>query len=513
MPGDGPSRRRAARSAGATPFSTGIDLDSLRQVLLQDLDPSDSENDRLEALVRWRDALLQGRELRAETPRPSRRDLPQPLRTSSALDELERIPPLGSRIPDFAYYGRWKRLLARVAARVVLFLARILTAHQRVINTRLREMAGDAAHLANWLLDEDRSLRDGQDELYSLVHRQEVCGTESQVEEARQRLVNLEVDERLSALEATLDEVERRERDRLALEKDVSTGTPAKDPSARGEAVESRAERLDGELEELRERAAYVDTLERRLEKLERLGLEADSRPRSEPSSPGVPGLDDLLFQLSSEMRGSESLIKQRLEPWMEVVEVNRAGTEDRPILDLGPGRGEWLQMLRDRGLYASGVDSNVRAVSELRARGLTVHHADALEHLRRLRSGSIGMVTAFHLVEHLRFEVLVALLDEIHRVLLPQGVLLLETPNPDNLLVGASSFHCDPTHRTPLPAPLLERLLAQRGFMELDVRLLRDDREGVDRLDEGDCPEIRELLNRYLAAPMDYAILGIRPE
>jgi O-antigen chain-terminating methyltransferase len=122
-------------------------------------------------------------------------------------------------------------------------------------------------------------------------------------------------------------------------------------------------------------------------------------------------------------------------------------------------------------------------------------------------------MVTAFHLVEHLRFEVLVALLDEIHRVLLPRGVLLLETPNPDNLLVGASSFHCDPTHRTPLPAPLLERLLAQRGFMELDVRLLRDDREGVDRLDEGDCPEIRELLNRYLAAPMDYAILGIRPE
>jgi len=510
MPGDRPSRRRSARSAGATPSSTGIDLDSLRQVLLRDVDPSDTENDRLETLARWRDALLQGRELRAETPRPSRRDLPKPLRTSSALDELEGIPPLGSRIPDFAYYGRWKRLLARVAARVVLFLARILTAHQRVINTRLRQMAGGAAHLANWLLDECRSLRDGQDELYSLIHRQEVRRTESQVEAAWQRLVDLEVDERLSALEATLDEVERRERERLALEKDVSTGTPAKDPSARWEVLESRVERFHAELEELRERAAHVDTLERRLE---RLGLEADSRPRSEPSSPRVPGLDDLLFQLSCEMRGSESLIEQRLEPWMEVVEANGAGTEDRPILDLGPGRGEWLQMLRDRELHASGVDSNVRAVSECRARGLTVHYADALEHLRRLRSGSIGMVTAFHLVEHLPFEVFVALLDEIHRVLLPRGVLLLETPNPDNLLVGASSFHCDPTHRTPLPSSLLERLLVQRGFTELNVRLLRDDREGVDRLDEGGCPEVRELLNRYLGAPMDYAILGIRPE
>ena len=117
-----------------------------------------------------------------------------------------------------------------------------------------------------------------------------------------------------------------------------------------------------------------------------------------------------------------------------------------------------------------------------------------------------IGVVTAFHLVEHLPFETLVALLDECVRVLHPGGVAILETPDPENLRVGSTGFYLDPTHRNPIPKQTLAFLARARGLARVEVVPLHPGSE-ADRLPgEG---ELAARLDALLNGPRDYAIVG----
>src|SRR5438270_343885 len=127
------------------------------------------------------------------------------------------------------------------------------------------------------------------------------------------------------------------------------------------------------------------------------------------------------------------------------------AGTEQAPILDLGCGRGELLELCRSENLTASGVDSNRAAVEGCAALGLKVIAGEAFEVLRTVPDGSLGALTAIHVIEHLPFPLVIKLLDEALRVLRPGGMVIFETPNPKNVLVGASHFYIDPTHRNPV--------------------------------------------------------------
>lgn len=98
--------------------------------------------------------------------------------------------------------------------------------------------------------------------------------------------------------------------------------------------------------------------------------------------------------------------------------------------------------------------------------KNLNVQQRDALTHLRALEDQSQLVVSAFHLVEHLPFVTQQELIQQAMRVLKPAGLLILETPNPDNLLVATSEFYTDPTHQRPVPASLLQFLVQQSGFM-----------------------------------------------
>ena len=89
--------------------------------------------------------------------------------------------------------------------------------------------------------------------------------------------------------------------------------------------------------------------------------------------------------------------------------------------------------------------------VAQCRERGLDVAEDDVLRYLRGLPDASLGAITGFHIIEHLPFEVLVDLVTESHRALKPGGIVAFESPNCKNLVVGASNFHIDPTHRSPV--------------------------------------------------------------
>jgi len=215
--------------------------------------------------------------------------------------------------------------------------------------------------------------------------------------------------------------------------------------------------------------------------------------------------LDPIYAALEERFRGSREEIKERFRIYLPYVEPLR----DSLVIDLGSGRGEWLELLKEAGIGARGVETNLVSIEQCRARGLEVVEDDMLAHLRALDSGSAGAVTGFHIIEHVSIDALVTLLDEVKRVLRPGGVAIFETPNPENVLVGSNYFYLDPTHKHPLPSQLMQFLFDDRGFDRVEVLNLHPYDSGRVA-GEG---ELAERFNGYFFGPMDYAILGWAPQ
>lgn len=206
--------------------------------------------------------------------------------------------------------------------------------------------------------------------------------------------------------------------------------------------------------------------------------------------------------------RGSRDEIAARLAVHLDDVRAAAQAAGGKPVADVGCGRGEWIERLRDEGLAAFGVDSNAEVVAGCIARGLDVRQGDAIDVLGAQDPGSLSAVTAFHVVEHLPLAAQLGLMTAAHRALAPGGILVLETPNPENLLVGACTFYMDPTHVRPVPPTLLRFLLEASSFEALDVRRLHPDDAIVARAEREGWPAG---LTEALGAPRDYAIVARR--
>ncbi len=305
--------------------------------------------------------------------------------------------------------------------------------------------------------------------------------------------------------------------------------------SERIESISAAADRASGEVQALR---AQVDNRERVAAELaerirnaqqqaqtiraelaverSRVSLLMQRRAQPGDGQQTVPGIGNLTSELGplylefeNAFRGTRADIKARCAGHVSWLREKGIGAANTPVLDLGCGRGEWLEALAENGLVASGVDSNTAFVQECRARGFAVHHGDALSFLQAALSESQGAITAFHLIEHLPFAVILKLLDEAIRVLKPGGILMLETPNPANLLVGAHTFYLDPTHIRPLPADLMRFIVEARGFCDVRIVPLHPFEDCYHFEQNG---RVAEVLNQLLYGPRDYLIIGQRP-
>lgn len=219
--------------------------------------------------------------------------------------------------------------------------------------------------------------------------------------------------------------------------------------------------------------------------------------------------LDALYVSLEDELRGPRGMVKTRLEPYLTFVREAGVGTDKWPVLDLGCGRGEWLELLREHDLIGRGVDFNTALIDACRERGLEVHEGDLLEYLRELPSSSLGAVTGFHVIEHLPLQGLIDTLTEVARVLKPGGLAIFETPNCGNLLVGSHTFYLDPTHRNPLPSLLMRFLLEARGLSRVEV-LEMNPSEDLPALPGDDA--LTRRFNEFFCSARDYAVVGYRP-
>lgn len=173
---------------------------------------------------------------------------------------------------------------------------------------------------------------------------------------------------------------------------------------------------------------------------------------------------DNFYRDFEARFRGDPAVIRERLrvyEPFL----VPLAAQGNALGLDLGCGRGEWLEIMGLVGLEARGVDLDEGMLDMARDKGLAVENLDALQALRSVPASTLAVVSAFHLIEHLAFDQVRELVTEARRALRPGGVMILETPNPENPVVGLINFHLDPTHIKPLPPLLTDFVAEHAGF------------------------------------------------
>lgn len=205
--------------------------------------------------------------------------------------------------------------------------------------------------------------------------------------------------------------------------------------------------------------------------------------------------------------RGRPEVIRERLSVYLPFIEPLKAIHGDGGLLavDLGCGRGEFLKLLQENGLDATGVDLDDAMLESCRTRGLTVHKQDAVSFLQGLPDESQVLISSIHMVEHIPPGSVMKLVQEALRVLKPGGLMILETPNPENIRVGTADFYLDPTHVKPLPPPLLAFLPEYAGFEQVKIVRLQGSREAVT----SQKPDIIHLFN---GVSRDYAVIARKP-
>ncbi|WP_291990708.1 bifunctional 2-polyprenyl-6-hydroxyphenol methylase/3-demethylubiquinol 3-O-methyltransferase UbiG [Luteitalea sp.] len=213
------------------------------------------------------------------------------------------------------------------------------------------------------------------------------------------------------------------------------------------------------------------------------------------------------------QFRGSTTVIRERLQDYVAVFD----GQQD--VLDIGCGRGEFLDLLRQQGIRARGLDINHEMVEVCRQRGLDASEGDALSYLQGLEDESLGGIFAAQVVEHLQPDYLVRLLQRAGEVLRPGGVLALETVNVACWFAFFQSYVRDITHVRPLHPDTLAYFVRASGFPHVDVQY-RSPYPEVHKLQHVPGADAAayamnanvDTLNSLLFTHLDYAVIARKP-
>jgi O-antigen chain-terminating methyltransferase len=217
--------------------------------------------------------------------------------------------------------------------------------------------------------------------------------------------------------------------------------------------------------------------------------------PSPRPAEPTLP-FDYGRF--AERFRGSEEYVGSKQAFYLPYFQ-NR-----RQVLDIGCGRGEFLELMKTAGVPARGIDLDAESVAICRAKGLEAEAADLFSYLEGLAGGSLDGIFSAQVVEHLPPTRVAEMIRLASDKLAPGGLLAIETPNPECLAIFATHFYLDPTHRHPLPHPLLDFYLTESGFGQVEVCKLSPAAESMPSL-----AALPEAFREAFFGCLDYAILG----
>jgi O-antigen chain-terminating methyltransferase len=213
--------------------------------------------------------------------------------------------------------------------------------------------------------------------------------------------------------------------------------------------------------------------------------------------------MDDKFYRAFEEKyRGSRALISSRLDVYRPFISKLKNAYPTAKGLDLGCGRGEWLEILQDEDLAAIGIDLDDGMLEACKILQLPVEKGDAIAFLSQQPNESLAVISAFHMVEHIAFDQLKTIVSEALRALKPGGLLIMETPNPENFGVGSCNFYLDPTHSRPLPPTLLSFLPEYFGYARTKILRLQEARELKEK-------QVIGLLDVLSGSSPDYAVVA----
>lgn len=209
-------------------------------------------------------------------------------------------------------------------------------------------------------------------------------------------------------------------------------------------------------------------------------------------------------FDFENHFRGSRTIIKESQRPYVQYFQTN-GGAE---ILDLGCGRGEFLELMYDYGIKAKGVDVYAPFVNYCKERGFEAIQEDALTYLNSLPDASLGGIFMGQVLEHLEIDYLIALIKCIYKKLKSGCYFITETPNPENLSTYCF-FYTDLSHIKPVPYLTIKYLLEKEGFESVErynnnyskypIELLTDVENGSENMK----------LNNILYSYQDYTVIA----
>ncbi len=248
-------------------------------------------------------------------------------------------------------------------------------------------------------------------------------------------------------------------------------------------------------------------------------GLTADTPRGLQPQPASGAGSLDAYKYVGFEQafRGSEADIATRLEGYCS----RFVGATD--VLDIGCGRGEFLRMLRDRGVTGRGLDANREMVAVCRDRGLDVAEGDAVGYLHSLPDASLGGIIATQVVEHFTSDYLLRFLEAAYHTLRPGSTIILETLNVDSWSAFFGPYLRDITHERPIPPDTLRFLLEASGFQRLELQFSSPADEDA-KLEPVELPAVSsddlgtlvhafnqnvDKINTLLFTFLDYAVIG----
>lgn len=381
------------------------------------------ERERREADRTYHDALAR---LDAAASQPPAAPPPPAGGGVAALEALAAVSSAGAGAP------RWRRWLPKLAARV----ARPALRRQEAFNRALVEHLADRA--AAWRGEREQAAAEFQSRLVQYCRR-------------------------------IASYVDTKDREVSGLLRRVS-----EDNAVRASELAAAMEKLTAAQRGLSESVGVLQastrTVAREIGRLR--GPDDEPSPREAAEAPASPAAGDVLagadaykyVSFEDAFRGSQDDVRARQQEYLQYFE----GAAD--VLDVGCGRGEFLDLLRERRIPARGIDVNAEMVERCRERGVEASRADALSHVAALPDGSLGGLFAAQVVEHLDAGYLVRLLEQAYRTLRPGSRVVLETINPASWVAFFSAYLRDVTHRQPLHPDTLSYLLRASGFVEVEV-------------------------------------------
>jgi 2-polyprenyl-3-methyl-5-hydroxy-6-metoxy-1,4-benzoquinol methylase len=340
-----------------------------------------------------------------------------------------------------------------------------------------RELKDIRDHWAEWRAGWEQKLAHTEIQFLRSVSEQQAAF------QHRVTLMDANYREQLKAQHA--DFVQAMERQHAGFEQTVKRQSEEIQQRFWNEVVRARAEYervIHSELRLVRQRASLAHAVEQ----------------VSQSAPPEFANVDWLKF--AEKFRGSEDDIRSRQKMYAARF------AKHAPVLDIGCGRGEMLQMFREAGIAARGIDSNEDSIARCQANGLDAEKADLFAYLSALPDASLGGVICCQVVEHLPPARLPEMIRLAHAKLRTGGLLAMETPNPECLAIFATHFYIDPTHRHPIPPALASFYLEEAGFGLIEIERLSPAIESMPSLGE-----LPEAFRKDFFGSLDYVVFGTR--